>query len=322
MTNTLERRKFLQLGAMGTLALSAPSSLFAKPPAQQFKIGMAVTEWFSTDPTPPRYWKAINDIASLGIGATEADNSIGKFEILFGKNPADFVARSKKAGVQLTGVYQALPLHEKPSIPKMQKKIRALAPFLKTIGASYIALGWIPTVTPDHKAKDRTPQDVEQAIKTADELGKISIDEFQMPIAFHAERDIPGPIIVQFLDGTNPQYVRLCADVGHLTAAGLNPVEIVRKHAARLTASHWKDFDPKLPGPKWAGPDAKGEFVEVGTGVVDFAALAKLYEEINFSGWVLIELDGTRLPSILQSAQNQKDYVINTLKLQFYPRGS
>jgi inosose dehydratase len=320
MAHLIERRRFVQLGAAGTLTLAAKPTLFASSPSQKFKIGMAATEWFSTDPTPARYWKAVEEIASLGIGATEADNSIAKFEIVYGQDPNAFIDRSKKSGVQLTGVYQALHLHDAGRLSKMQAKIRTLAPFLKRIGADYIALGWDTEPSAGGKPYQRTQQDLERAMKTADELGRISIEEFHLPIAFHAERDIPGPMIVQFLDGTNPVYVRLCADVGHLTAAGLNAVEIVKKHSSRLVASHWKDFDPKLPGPKWAGPNAKGDFVEVGKGIVDFPALAKLYSDINFDGWTLLELDRTRQPSILRSAEQMKDYVSNKLHLQFYPR--
>jgi len=316
----MERRRFLELGTASGLALAVAPKLFAASPAQQFRIGMAVTEWFGTDPTPSRYWKAIDEIASLGIGVTEADNSIGKFEILFGKEPDAFIGRSKQAGVQLIGVYQALNLHDVSRRAEMQAKIRTLAPFLKKIGAAYIALGWDTQPGAGGKPYQRTQQDLDQAIKTADELGRISIEEFQLPIAFHAERDIPGPMIVGFIDGTNPKFVGLCADVGHLTAAGLNALEVVTKNAKRLTASHWKDYDPNLPGPKWAGPGAKGDFVEVGKGIVDFPALAALFQNIGFGGWVLLELDQTGLPTILQSARRMKDYVTNQLQLQFYPR--
>ena len=222
--------------------------------------------------------------------------------------------------MQLTGVYQALNLHDVSACDGDEGQDRTLAAFLKKDWSGLHCLGWDTEPGAGGKPYQRTSQDLEQAIKTANELGRISIEEFHLPIAFHAERDIPSAMIAQFLENTNPHYVRLCADVGHLTAAGLNAVEVVKKHSSRLTASHWKDFDPKLPVPKWAGPDAKGDFVEVGKGVVDFPVLAQLYRDIDFGGWILLELDRTRLASILESAQLMKDYVTNQLHLQFYPR--
>jgi len=53
---------------------------------------------------------------------------------------------------------------------------------------------------------------------------------------------------------------------------------------------------------------------------VDFPVLAQLCRDIDFDGWILLELDRTRQASILQSARLMKDYVTNQLHLQFYPR--
>ena len=96
-------------------------------------------------------------------------------------------------------------------------------------------------------------------------------------------------------------------------------MEVVKTYSSRLAVSHWKDFDPRLPAPSYLGNGAKGDFVEVGQGVVDFPGLAKLYRQIGFSGWVMLELDQTRMPSILASTQQMKAYVTDKLRLRFYP---
>jgi inosose dehydratase len=165
----------------------------------------------------------------------------------------------------------------------------------------------------------RTPADVKQAIRTADEIGRISLEQHGIFVALHAERDIPKEITLQILDNSNPKYLRFCADVGHLTAMGLDAVQTVKKYASRLAVSHWKDFDPKLGGPSYLGKDSSGDFVELGRGVVDFRGLADLYREIGFAGWVQLELDQTREASIAISAQKMKAFVTDQLKLQMYP---
>jgi inosose dehydratase len=101
---------------------------------------------------------------------------------------------------------------------------------------------------------------------------------------------------------------------------GLDAVQTVRKYASRLAVSHWKDFDPKLGGPRYLGKDASGDFVELGKGIVDFRGLADLYREIGFEGWVQLELDQTHEASIAISAQKMKAFVTDELKLQMYPR--
>src|SRR6202048_4449488 len=153
-----------------------------------------------------------------------------------------------------------------------------------------------------------------------DELGRISWEEYGIFAAFHAERDIPKAIILQILDQTNPKYMRFCADVGHLTATGLDAVDTVKRYSSRLAVSHWKDFDPKIPPPSYLGSGAIGDFVELGKGIVDFRGLTALYREIGFEGWVQLELDQTHEASIAISAQKMKALVTDELKLQMYPR--
>ena len=194
-----------------------------------------------------------------------------------------------------------------------------MAAFLKAAGAEYIALGWDVPWGPGRKPYVRTPADVRQAIRTADEIGRISLEQHGIFVALHAERDIPKEITLQILDGTNPKYLRFCADVGHLTAMGLDAVETVKKYASRLAVSHWKDFDPKLGGPSYLA-GSTGDFVELGRGVVDFRGLANLYREIGFDGWVQLELDHTHEASIAISAQKMKAFVTDQLKLQMVPR--
>lgn len=312
---TLERRQFLKTGALGALAFFLPPTTFAAGKPQKFKIGMAATTWLSTTPSPATYWTATEEISRLNIGATEADNSIAKFDISYGS--AEFRERSRKTGVRLIGVYQALWLHDTQKLPEMRSKIHSVARFLKESGAEYIALGWdVPSS--GGQLYRRTPGDVTRTVHAMDELGRISLEEHGILAAFHAERDIPKEMILQILDQTNPKYIRLCADVGHFTAAGLNAVQTIKTYASRLAASHWKDYDPKLPGPHYLGSEASGDFVELGKGIVDFPALADLYRQIDFDGWVQLELDHTRDASIAISAAEMKSYVTDKLKLQLY----
>jgi sugar phosphate isomerase/epimerase len=320
MANRMERRQFLKASVASTLALAVnPSSGFASNPGQKFKIGMAATTWLSADPSITTYWKAAKGIAALNIGATEADNSKANFDTAYGNKLDEFREQSHQIGVQLEGVYQALLLHETQQLSAIRSKINSVAAFLKAAGAEYIALGWDVPWGPGRKPYVRTPADVRQAIRTADELGRISLEQHGILVALHAERDIPKEITLQILDETNPKYVRFCADVGHLTAMGLDAVQTVKKYASRLAASHWKDFDPKLGGPSYLGPGATGDFVELGRGVVDFRGLADLYREIGFDGWVQLELDHTKEASIAISAQKMKAFVMDQLKLQMVP---
>jgi hypothetical protein len=50
---------------------------------------------------------------------------------------------------------------------------------------------------------------------------------------------------------------------------------------------------------------------------VDFNALAELYKELGFAGWVMIELDRAGQKSgFLESAREMKGFVTDNLKLR------
>jgi inosose dehydratase len=307
----------VKASALGALAVLLQTPLSAADKPQKFKIGMAATTWLSASPSITSYWNATQAISHLSIGSTEADNSKAQFEVTYANRVAEFRQRSSTVGVQLEGVYQALFLHDAHKLPEMRAKIRAVAAFLKAAGAEYIALGWDLPDTGGQPYR-RTAADVTRTVRAMDELGRISWEEHGIFTAFHAERDIPKEMILQILDQTNPKYIRFCADVGHLTAAGLDAVATVKRYASRLAVSHWKDFDPKLPAPSYLNAGAIGDFVELGKGIVDFRGLADLYQQIGFDGWVQLELDQTREPSIAASAAKMKAFVTDQLKLQMY----
>jgi sugar phosphate isomerase/epimerase len=315
----IQRRRFLKLSLLGGSALAVSSSASVAEPQQKFKIGMAATTWVSKSPTTASYWNAVEEISALNIGVTEADDSNAHLLSSYGNSTAEFLRRSYKFGVHLAGVFQSLPLHEEQNLPQMLSKVRSVAAFLKAVKAEYIALGWSLPRGFKGKGFEQASGDVRLAIRAMNEIGRLSLEQYGIYIAFHAERDIPKQLVLQVLDETNPKYVRLCADVGHLTAMELDALQVVKKYAARLAVSHWKDFDPKLPGPTYMGTDASGDFVELGKGTVDFRHLAYFYREIGYDGWVMLELDRTREPNIMASAREMKAFVTDELKLQFYP---
>lgn len=316
MLETTNRREFLRKTAGAAFAFARGQRSFAQQVPQKFKLGMAATTWLTQSGTTATYWKAAVAIGKLGIGAAEADNSV-RLDAAYGNDPAAFRRLSQDCEVRLMGVYQSLLLHE-TSLTKMLAQIRADGHFLKAVNAEYVALGWDAAAPVGGKPYQRTAQDLRRAIIAANQIGRLLLDEYGVVTAFHAERDVSKEMAEGLLDATDPRYVRFCADVGHLAAMGLDPVAMVRKYASRLAVSHWKDFAPNLPAPGYLGDGSKGDFIEVGHGVVDFKSLAKLYRQIGFRGWVMLELDRTRKPDILTSAQQMKTYVTDVLQLQFY----
>jgi inosose dehydratase len=100
----------------------------------------------------------------------------------------------------------------------------------------------------------------------------------------------------RLLDATDPHYVKLIADVAHLTLGGADPVEVVRTYQQRLILTHFKDVRKDVAELARQDRDLvrrkRYQFCEIGRGVVDFPAIVRAFREIQFRGWIVVELDG------------------------------
>ncbi len=320
----MDRRNFLKTAGLAAGALAAGGETWlGAAGAQKFTVGMAATLWLQADAATETYWKACQVLSSLGFKITEADNTLADLDTAFGTDPAGFKKKSAEAKVTMVGVYHSVQLHEAGELPEMRKKIAHVAQFLKGVGAGYIAMGWGQRLRDGRRvyftpgaSPQRTADDIQNAIRGLNELGKMCLQDYGVKVAWHPGRNQTKDIIRKVLDGTDPKNVFFCADVGHLTGAGYEPVEAVSTYSSRLAASHWKDFDPNIPFRRADyAQTIKGDFVELGRGVVNFPGLVELFNKLNYTGSVQLELDRT-LKDPVESAREMKDFVTDKLKLR------
>jgi inosose dehydratase len=91
--------------------------------------------------------------------------------------------------------------------------------------------------------------------------------------------------------------VAVCLDTGHLTLAGGDPVEAVRRWAGRIGQVHLKDADLaahhriRAAGGGLTEVVAGGGFSPLGAGDVDFAGVLAGLDVIGYTGWLVIEQD-------------------------------
>ena len=103
--------------------------------------------------------------------------------------------------------------------------------------------------------------------------------------------------IERLLDALPPDVIALCPDTGHCAYAGIDPVALYERHAARIPYMHFKDIDPAIRRHAvgagvdfWAAMSA-GIFCPLGTGCVDFGGLARALDAQGFDGWATVEQD-------------------------------
>jgi inosose dehydratase len=120
----------------------------------------------------------------------------------------------------------------------------------------------------------------------------------------------------ELMQRTDPALVGLCLDTGHLMLGGGDPLEIYRRHAARVWHVHFKDFDPRVfhraRGGSWNYFESMrhGIFCELGRGAVDFAAMLRELREHGYDDWIVVEQDvlpGMGSPA--ESARRNRDFL-------------
>lgn len=110
--------------------------------------------------------------------------------------------------------------------------------------------------------------------------------------------------------------VSLLLDPGHLAFAGIDPVAVARRHAARIGHVHLKSVRPEVAatvrkeGWSFYRAVANGVFTIPGDGCVDFPAIFAILASVDYRGWLVAEAeeDPVKVPA-LPKAKKAREYV-------------
>jgi inosose dehydratase len=306
MHEAVNRRQFLTTAGLSTLALTAGvNQLFAGLPTKlNLKIAYSSITWGGNDA------QAITDLAALGFrGIQLRANTFGPYRA----KPSELKALLDQHKLQLvmfsSGNVEIDPAKEQSTIDTHV----AHASFVKALGGSAIQL------TNSARPKDRLPttEELKRLATVMNEIGKQTAD-LGIQATYHNHMNQLGEtpeevdVIVQAM---NPKYIKLELDIAHFKQGGGQPEKAVKQYKDIIYALHLKDTMSPLPD-KPDDPKAY-KFVELGRGNVNVPAVIKALEDINFSGWGIIELDGVpeKDKTAAQCAQINKDYITKTLNL-------
>ncbi len=214
---------------------------------------------------------------------------------------------------------------------KMQFEDAALA---KDIVEEHLKLvRWIKWFGCDHlkintgrrRPTGTTREDLAQMAKVMNELGKrISDEGLKFGVHAHLWTQFQDRAeIDRLMESTDPKHVFLVLDTGHITMAGIDPVELTKAYASRIVEFHMKDTRPvdrgghKGPTPQREGYTEKGKriFFELGNGGVDFPGILAVLKKNNWNGWLTVELDSTDTTP-KDSAKTSKKYLEEVLHLK------
>ena len=169
-----------------------------------------------------------------------------------------------------------------------------------------------------------TDDQLKNVAETANMLGEYAINK-DMQLAWHTHWGTffeVEELFERFWELTDASLVGLCCDTGQCAICGYDPVYIIKKYLDRIKYLHYKDvtFAGRPQGVLWPhgfkvpnndgayAIDAKGRWVELGRGIVDFPTITKIILDAGYNGWIVDDFDFSCYPPML-SAKACKDYI-------------
>ena len=237
--------------------------------------------------------KAISEIAETGYTGTELfDGNLLDYE----HRLKDLTGVLKKSGVKLVGTYSGGNFIFDDLLPEELARIDRAAGAAAAVGAEHLVVGGGAKRAGGTKRDDikKLGAALEKVVKIAKKHG---LRAHYHP---HLTTVVEGPAEVRKV--FKETSIDFCPDTAHLAAAGGDVPAMIREHAARISYVHLKGWQKD--------PFA---FTPIDRGTLDMSAIMTALRDINFSGWITVELDSwpdpkegaTRSMEFLRKAETQ-----------------
>ena len=260
--------------------------------------------------------EAIDNLSGLGIDGIEFTPRKGELD-KFGFSRESFRDLIAEKKLSIAGNYFGADFHDPEKRDAILAAFRDTLDNLKFYGAKNVVIGppgrgnWSDY---QHGTGDGDESSIPEKIKAMapfiNELGKIAVDSgIQIGIHPHVNTIVEKPDEIDLImDLTDPEYVKMVPDTGHIYLGGGNVVEIIKKYRERLNYFHLKDATGVFERPNF-GPNIR----ELGKGKINFLEVMNILKEINYKGWLSVEQDFTYMTP-LESATESMKYINEKLK--------
>jgi inosose dehydratase len=144
-------------------------------------------------------------------------------------------------------------LHRPDSWDDVWQQVSTVGALTQAVGGEHIVV--IPDVWRDHKTGEpKEPRELtaEQWTRLTDgmnQLGKRIGEEYGLKVQFHSHADSHigyQADIERFLAATDPEYVNLCLDTGHISYYRGDNLDLITRYPERIGYLHLKQVDPKI----------------------------------------------------------------------------
>lgn len=258
--------------------------------------------WFADDPLQTPWHRFLDEVAEVGYDWLE----LGPFGYL-PADPARLADELGRRGLSVAGgtVHGFSGLHRPADWPDIERITRQVAQLTAAVGGQHVIFVPVPGYRDDKtgaylELAELDPGEWRTMVRACDELGRILAEGYGLRLEFHPHADSHVETQAQterFLEETDPRYVSLCLDTGHLAYRHADNVAIIERHPDRIGYVHIKQMDPAIvaqadrEGLAFGQAVAMGASCEPPSGEPVVEDVAKALLELDRDLFVVVEQD-------------------------------
>ena len=256
--------------------------------------------WYADDPRQTPWERFLDELAEAGYRWLE----LGPYGYL-PTDPARLGDEIAKRGLSVAGGTVAGVGGPHKDFDAVVEETRRVAALTTALGASNVVFVPVPGYRDDVTGAYHEPAVLDAAAwaaltRNSNELGRILLEEYGVHLRFHPHADYQVETqeqVERFLSETDPRFVSLCLDTGHLAYRRADVPGLIRKYPERVGYVHIKQMDPGIAA-RAANEDlafgqavAMGASIEPPAGEPDIPAVVEALSELDAELFVVVEQD-------------------------------
>lgn len=284
---------------------TGPGAAQQQPGAAQLALGTCPDSWgvwFADDPLQTPWDRFLDEVAEVGYEWLE----LGPYGYL-PTDPVQLADELGRRGLEVAGgtVHGYSGLHRAGDWPDILRATRRVAGLTAAVGGEHVVFVPVPGYRDDKTGAYLEPAELDTGewqtmTRAVDELGKVISQEYGVRLQFHPHADSHVETQQQterFLDDTDPRYVSLCLDTGHLAYRHADSPAIIRGYPGRIGYVHIKQMDPAIvaaadrDGLAFAQAVGLGASCEPPRGEPDIESVTDALRELGTDLFVVVEQD-------------------------------
>jgi inosose dehydratase len=258
--------------------------------------------WFADDSKQTPWHRFLDELAAVGYEWLE----LGPYGYL-PTHPAELTEELERRGLKVAAgtMHGHSGLHRAEDFDTIVAATRKVAELTAAVGAKHVVFvpvpGYRDDVTGAYLEAAELDEDAWRTmVRSTAALGRLLAEEYGVKLQFHPHADSHVETqaqIERFLDETDPRWVNLCLDTGHLAYTRADNVAVINGYPERIGYVHIKQMDPDIVAKAEADDLAFGQAVAMGasceppSGLPDIPSVVEALNGLDAELFVVVEQD-------------------------------